>query len=133
MSEIKRGVVMLLQAGDPEISGTIAEGILAGRREATATAGISSGPAGRLPQRGRPLAAEERREIARRVKEAVGNTRTPSDYAMLRFKAEVAYGESVYEPTRLERALEKVLTLYALAVYQVDRFYRREESRWRGN
>ena len=43
MSEIKRGVVMLLQSGDPEISGAIAEGMLAGRAVQRRLYGETSG------------------------------------------------------------------------------------------
>lgn len=131
MSEIKRGAVLLIQAGDPEISGAIAEGMLAGRREATTAARTSSGPAGHLPQRGRLLEAEEAREVARLVKVAIGNTKTPEDYLILCMAAEQEYRTP--RRSELSRAAERLLTAWAMMCYRVREYFRWEESRWRGN
>ena len=137
MSEIKRGAVLLIQSGDPEISGAIAEGILEARREATAAAGTSSGPAGHLPQRGRQegtgegMTEAQRRELARLVKVAIGNTKTPEDYLILCMAAEQEY--CMPRRSELGRAAERLLTAWAMICYRVREYFRWEGSRWRGN
>lgn len=146
MTEGKRyGAVMVLQAGAPEIAGALAEGIMKGRA-ATAAAGTSSGPAGHLPQRGRLFEGERRvveAEIDRQaicegvnapnvdralLRVAVGNHKTPEDYANMRFQAEMAYGEPVDEPTPLRRALDKALVIYAMFVEAVAGAYRAQDK-----
>lgn len=116
MCETKRGYVLLLQGGDAEISGALAEGVLAGR-------------AARLEEDQRRVVSAEldRQAIARDLREAVGNHKTAADYAVMRFDAEVEYGEPVYNPTRLQRFADKLLAVYGLIVYGVAAAYRAQD------
>lgn len=144
MSESKRGVVMILQAGDPEISGAIAEGIMTAR---DAGAGDLIRPAARatFPIGGR-LTEEERRAVEAEIdrqaiaegmnrrsvnkallRVAVGNHKTAEDYQQMLFDAEVAYGESVYEPTPMQQLKEKALIVYAMFVEAVAKAYRAQD------
>ena len=127
---VRRGAVLLIQAGDPEISGAIAEGIMAGRKmsnDLSRPFGAPS-PEGEGLGTGRGLTEAQRREVARGVKEAVGNTKGPEDYALLRFEAELEYGESLYEPGPMARLAEALLGAYALTVYRLHEFFRRERK-----
>lgn len=119
MSEIKRGAVLLIQAGDPEISGAIAEGMLAGRA------------AQRRPC-GEGMTEAKGREVARLVKVAVGNTKTAEDYMILRSAAEQEYRVR-RRGGRLARLAEALLGAYALTVYRLHEYFNWEGSRWRGN
>ena len=146
MRENKRGVVMLIQAGDPEICEPIKAGILAGREKAkedlirpASRATIPTGErllegetAGERPDeaRGAVAAGADRRELAKLVRVAVGNTKTAEDYMILRAAAAQEYRvRSAGGP--VGRLAEALLGAYALAVYQVNRFFAWEESRWR--
>ena len=146
MSESKRGVVMLLQAGDPEITGAIAEGIMAGRSVAApGTSSVTALPC-HLPQRGR-LNAEQietvEAEIDRQAIEeamnrpqvqrsllrvAVGNSKTKEDYAMLSFEAEMDYGENLYEPGWWDKIADKALGIYGLFVYALHNVNRAQDK-----
>ena len=111
MSDIKRGAVVLIQAGDPEISGAIAEGIMQARATAQ-DAGVLTG--------------ERRRQVARLVKVAVGNTLTAEDYMILRAAAEQDYAEHVRGP--LARLLDRAIDIYGLFVYAVSEAFRAQEK-----
>ena len=121
MSEIKRGAVILTQSGDPEITGAIAEGILAGR---AAQRRLNGGT-------GEGMTEAQRRELARLVKVAVGNTKTPEDYLILCMAAEQEY--RMPRHSELSRAAERLLTAWAMICYRVREYFRWEGSRWRGN
>lgn len=120
MAEIRRGIAMLLlTAGDPEISGALADGIMAVRLPAA-----------------RPLTHEEAKvvsaemerqkivdwqEVAHQMRVAMH--REPVDYAGLAYDAEVQYGESLYAPGVLGKIGEKLLVGYALIVLAFDRLF----------
>ena len=120
MCETRRGYVMLLQGGDPEISGALKDGALEGR-------------ARRLNERERATVASEidrqetaRHAAARGVKIAIGRNLGPDDYAIMRAAAEQDY--RIRAPGPLLRA---ALGLYGLAIYMGLRFMDWEEKRWR--
>lgn len=120
MSESKRGVVMLLQAGDTEITGAIAEGILAAR---------SARAEALTPEQIGTVEAEiDRQEIERALlRVAVGNSKTAEDYAMMRFEADVEYGESLIEPGWWNRIADKALGIYGLFVCAVAGAFRAQD------
>lgn len=173
MSESKRGVVMLIQAGDPEITGAITEGIMTARgaengdlirpasgaalvNQRLPTSAVSPERRNRQTQRGAALRAtfpiggrlteEERRaveaEIDRQAIEeamnrpqvqrsllrvAVGNSKTSEDYAMLRFEADMKWGESLYEPGWWDRIADKALGIYGLFVWALAGAYKSQD------
>ena len=128
MSTTKMGAVMLIQAGDAEISGALASGAMAGRAQ-------------RLNERERGIVEAEidRQAIerdtgtdwsaaARGVKIAIGRNLGADDYAMMRFEADVAYGEPVDYPTPMERVGAWLLKGYALAVYLIAAAYHAQDG-----
>ena len=122
MSDVRRGYVLLIQGGDPELSGALKGGVMTAldarkRREGK--------PA---EARGRRLTAEERAEVARRVKREIGNTKDATDYALMRTAAEQEYRPTV--PGPLRRAARAALGVYGLAIYMATQFIAWEESRW---
>lgn len=110
----RRGTAMLLlTAGDPEISGALADGIMAVRL-----------PAARPlePEQARVVSAEmDRQKVAELLRVAMH--REPVDYAGLAYDAEVAYGESLYAPGLLGKIGEKLLVGYALIVLAFERLF----------
>ena len=140
----RRGYAMLLTAGDPEISGALAEGIMAARvPTANSLSQATPDNSLKLPQSGlRPasslgegaltggLTAEQvqvveaeidRQKIADLMRVAMH--REPVNYAQRAFDAEVEYGESLYERGPLERLGEKLLVVYALVVMAFERLF----------
>ena len=118
MAEIRRGYAMLIQGGDSEISGALADGIMAVRQpmanSLSHAARASSLGEGALTKEQRETVSAEidRQKIADYLRVAMH--REPVDYAALAFDAEMRYGESVYEPGPLKRAAEKMLVGWAL-------------------
>lgn len=126
--------MLLLTAGDAEISTALADGIMAVRgsgdlirldAERRATFPIG----GRLGE-ARPLTHEEaqvvsaemdRQKVAELLRVAMH--REPVDYAHLAYDAEVQYGESLYEPGVLGKIGEKLLVGYAMVVLAFDRLF----------
>lgn len=123
MSDIKRGAVLLIQAGDPAISGALMDGVMAGRAARLDAEQIKTVEAEIDRQ---AIKQGVNRPAVQRslLRVAVGNTKTAAEYAQLLFEAEVAYGESVYEPTRLQRALDKAMVIYAMFVEAVSSAHR---------
>lgn len=115
--------MLLIQGGDPELSGALKDGVMtaldarARSHERTAEA------------HGRRLTAEERAEVARQVKKAIGNTKDARDYAILRTAAEQEYRPAM--PGPLRRAARAALGVYGLAIYMAAQFMRWEERQWR--
>jgi hypothetical protein len=97
--------------GDPEISGAIAEGMLA-----TST----------LLGRQEGLTAAQRREIARLVKVAIGNTKTPEDYTILCMAAEQEYRTP--RRTELHRAAELLLVGWTMMCYGIARAFKAQDK-----
>lgn len=115
MAENRRGYAVLITAGDPGISGALADGIRAAR----------------LP-RAEPLEAEQIRTVKAEIdiqKAAdclrVAMHREPVDYAGLTFDAEMAYGESLYNPGPLREIGKKLLVAYAIVVLAFERLFER--------
>ena len=135
MAEIRRGTAMLLlTAGDPEISGALADGIVAVRgtgdlirldaeRRATFPNGGRLGEAKPLNhEEAQVVSAEmDRQKIAELLRVAMH--REPVDYAHLAYDAEVAYGESLYAPGLLGKIGEKLLVGYALIVLAFEKLF----------
>jgi hypothetical protein len=59
---------------------------------------------------------------------AVGNTKGAKDYAMMRFEAEMAYGESVDNPSPLRRLFDKALGIYGLFVCAVSGAFKAQDK-----
>lgn len=110
----RRGTAMLLlTAGDEQISSALASGIMAVRL-----------PAARPlePEQARVVSAEmDRQKVAELLRVAMH--REPVDYAGLAYDAEVQYGESLYAPGLLGKIGEKLLVGYALIVLAFDRLF----------
>ena len=118
MSENKRGAVLVIQAGDEQIVEALTDGIMAGRAARLEAAQIET------------VQAEiDRQEVQRALlRVAVGNTKSAKDYAMMRFEAEMAYGESVDNPSPLRRLFDKALGIYGLFVYALHSANRAQEK-----
>lgn len=125
---MKRGTVMLIQQGDPEITGAIVEGMMAGRSvSATETSSVTASPC-HLPQRGR-LSGEQievveaeidrQKILADLVRVATGNTKTPEDYQIMVTKARGDYQRLTRPAGPLRRFARRALGLYGLVVYSV--------------
>ena len=122
MSEVKRGYVVMIQGGDPEISGAIAEGIKAGMGAEL----IRPGERGRLLE----IRKDDWDELAKLVKVAIGNTKTCEDYAILRAAAEQEY--RMPQLSQLRRVRERLLAIYALAWFNIREYFNWEGAKWRG-
>lgn len=142
MSAAKRGTVVLMQRGDPEISGAIAQGMLAARARVTAAAGTSSDPASRATfPRGEGLGLQLPREqmeiveaeidrqhiVASLVRVAVGNDRTPEDYSLMVTKVRGDCARYSRAPGPVGRALRWVLGWYGLLCWAVAGAYHSQE------
>ena len=126
MGETRRAAVILIQRGDPEISAAIAEGLLAGKARAAAEAV----PVHLEGETGEPweqievvsAEADRRRTVARLVKIAVGNDKTPEDYRHMIVKAR---GDYVFRPySRLGGTL---LLAWAMICQGIRRAYRAQD------
>ena len=133
---MKRGTVMLIQRGDPEITGAIVEGIAAAR----GTTSSDLAALGHLPPKGMAshtlkgkargaLTGEQieivQAEIDRQkiladlVRVATGNTKTPEDYQIMVTKARGDYQRLTRPAGPLRRFARRALGLYGLVVYSV--------------
>ena len=149
MCEIKRGYAMLIQGGDPEISGALADPLRErleqlGEGDLIRPASRATFPTGgRLLGDERPgrLLGDERTgrllegegtnwsEVAKLVKVAVGNMKSAEDYAILR-----AAAEQEYRPPRtseLQRVRERLLAVYALTWMRLQTMFDWEGQKWR--
>ena len=128
MSE-RRGTVMLIQRGDPEITGAIVEGMMAGRSvSATETSSVTGFAGATFPTGGRLSGAQievvqaeiDRQKIlADLVRVATGNRNTPEDYEILITKARGDYQRLTRPAGPLRRFARRALGLYGLVVYSV--------------
>ena len=125
MCEARRGYVVLLQGGDPEISGALAAGTLTaiearGDEEPHPALRATFPTGGRLAgdeaAEGRPSETEpvDWGEVAKLVRVAVGNTKTQEDYLIMRAAAEQEY--SVRRGGTLRRLAEALTVAYGLIV-----------------
>ena len=120
----KRGYVVLIQGGDAEISGAIADGM---RRANEGRGTISSVTPPPLEQVEVVEAEIDRQRIQRALlRVAVGNTNTAEDYAAMLTKARGDYAVT-RRPGPLGRLGEQLLKLYALAVLAVSAAYRAQD------
>ena len=149
---------MLIQGGDPEISGALADPLRArleqlGEGDLIRPASRATFPTGgrllgderpgRLLGDERPgrLLGDERpgrllegegtnwSEVAKLVKVAVGNMKSAEDYAILR-----AAAEQEYRPPRtseLQRVRERLLAVYALTWMRLQTMFDWEGQKWR--
>ena len=107
--------MLLLTAGDPEISGALASGMLAVRLPAAKPL---------EPEQAQVVSAEmDRQKIAELLRVAMH--KEPVDYAGLAYDAEVQYGESLYAPGVLGKIGEKLLVGYAMIVLAFERLFER--------
>lgn len=111
----RRGYAMLIQGGDPQIREALAEPLKARLKQL------------RPPEPAKPPV--DWAKVARRVKVAVGNTKGAEDYAILRAAAEQEY--RMPELTRLARARERLLAVYALAWLSLKEYFNWEGQKWR--
>ena len=109
----RRGYALLIQAGDREISGALASGIMAARLSEA-----------------KPLPMEQARIVSAEFdpdKTAdllrVAMHREPVAYAAKAFDAEMQYGESVDDPGPVKRACEKMLVGWARGVMGFERLF----------
>ena len=117
MAEIRRGTAMLLlTAGDKEISTALANGILAVRLPMAKPF---------EPHEAQAVSAEIRRQrefdlkdVARKLRQEMHPE--PVDYAMKVADAELDYGEPLCVPGPLERFGARLLLGYALVVLAFD-------------
>ena len=141
----RRAAVILIQRGDPEISGAIAEGMLAARARVTAAAGTSSVSAGALPPsppgegfwKAKPLKPEQievveaeidrQHIVASLVRVAVGNDRTPEDYSLMVTKVRGDCARYTRAPGPVGRALRRLLGWYGLLCWAVAGAYHSQE------
>lgn len=83
---------MIVKAGRADFADAAVDGIMAGREKRLEEARDEGGPHPALratfPIGGRLLEGTKRREVAHLVKVAVGNTKGPEDYAIMRAAAE---------------------------------------------
>ena len=106
--------MLLLTAGDKEISMALADGMLAVRLPMAKPLGHEEAEA---------VSAEmDRQRIAERLRNEMHPV--PVDYAAKAFDAEDRYGESLYEPGVWEKVGKAMLVLYALAVLGFERLFR---------
>lgn len=112
MNEPKRGTVIMIQRGDPEITGAIVEGIAAARGT---TAAALTGEQIEVVE----AEIDRQKILADLVRVATGNTNTPEDYQMLITKARGDYQRLTRPAGPLRRLARRMLGLYGLIVYSV--------------
>ena len=146
MSEQRRATVVLIQRGDPEIAG-----VMAGRREAaertatevvraSRTSSVSGEAAATFPTGGRlwedrgavesveivTVQRDKWRRVARQVRVAVGNTKTPEDYRLMIVKARSEYAIRC-RSGKLHTVAGKLLLAWALLWQGIRRAYQAQD------
>lgn len=133
---------MLIRGGDAEISGALASGIMAVRGtedlirlDAERRSTFPNG--GRLGE-AKPLETDQIQVVKTDldIQRAADLLRVamhpePVDYAGKMFDAEMAYGESLYEPGVLKRMADRITFGVAVVVMAFESFTRWEERKWR--
>ena len=113
--------MILLQSGDPEISGALAGGILAARARR----------AGALPSEQIEVVEAEidrQRIQTALLRVAVGNHKSAEDYAALVTKARGDYGQTRRPPGTARKVGKKLLGLYGLLCYTLAQIYKSQEK-----
>ena len=151
MSEQRRATVVLIQRGDPEIAGSLMAGVMAGRSEAaertatevvraSRTSSVSAEGAATFPTGGRlwedrgavesveivTVQRDKWRQVARQVRVAVGNTKTPEDYRLMIVKARSEYAIRC-RSGKLHTVAGKLLLAWALLWQGIRRAYRAQD------
>ncbi len=111
MSEKRRGVVMIVRRGDPEITGAIMEGIERGsptRTSSVTACGRATFPRG------------EGNDTARRL---AMMRHTPEEWRQMTEDARVVYGGQRYRP----RWVERLLVAWAMLCYGIGQAYRAQD------
>lgn len=122
MTDIKRGTVILITAGDPEITRPIADGIMAGRAARLSAEQIRTVEAEIDRQ---AIAADfDSAAVARRMRVAMHPE--PVDYAGKIEDARAEYAPSAL-PRWLRKALEKLLIGYAIAALAIVAAFRAQD------
>ena len=129
MAVTRRGYMMLLTAGDEDISSALAEGAMAARLRMAIPLPSAAMPLPPSPE-GEGKAEPDWGKVANQLRVAMH--REPVDYAGLMFDAEMRYGESVYVPGPLARLAKTMLIGWAMLTLEAIRFFEWEERRWRG-
>lgn len=140
MSEQRRAAVMLIQRGDPEIAGALMAGVMAGKgvaAEVDRATRTSSDPgeAGATFPRGEgygesveivTVQRDKWRRVARQVRIAVGNDKTPEDYRLMIIKARGDY--AIHRRTGPAHAVaRKLLLAWALLWQGIRQAYRAQD------
>ena len=139
----RRGYVVLIRHGDPEISGGIAEGIMRAREQGNdgdlirQRSALPPSPTGEgrgdeaPPPREQVEVVEaeiDRQRIQRALlRVAVGNTNTAEDYANMTTKARGDYGIDARPRGPLRRLGAALLGAYALIVLGIAAAYRAQD------
>ena len=111
----RRAAVILIQRGDPEISGAIAEGMLAARQLPREQVEIVEAEIGR------------QHIVASLVRVAVGNDKTPEDYSLMMTKVRGDCARYSRAPGPIGRALRRLLGWYGLLCWAVAGAYHSQE------
>ena len=141
--EPRRGAVILIQRGDPEIAGAIARGLLEGKAAAEGTPhpsaraltpspqgeGFWEGAQGEPPREQVEIVSAEAdhwRTVAKLVRVAVGNTKTPEDYEIMLIRAKGRYGMT-HLPGPVRVVAGKMMLAWALLWQGIRRAYRAQD------
>ena len=115
MSAARRGTVVLMQSGDREITGAIAEGMLAARELTAEQIGVVE-------------AEIDRQHVeASLLRVAVNNFKTPEDYRLMTIKLRGDCARYFRPPGTLRRLGRRILGLYGLLVYALAMAYRSQD------
>lgn len=120
MTDIKRGTVLLIQAGSPEITRPIADGIMAGRA-ARLNAGERQTVEAEIDRQAIAEAFDSR-AVAHQMRVAMHPE--PVDYKAKIADARLDYAVPAPPSGGLRRLLEKALIIYAMFVEAVAAAYR---------
>ena len=123
MAETKRGMAMLMTSGDPEISGALADGILAAKAL--------------LPM---PVETEEAAIIRKRATEALRridmryrrSEDDDDDIEARILKARENYATPIRKPSLFRMIGDKMLGIYARAVIKIHDYFDFRNDRWVG-
>jgi len=144
VSETRRAMVTIIQQGDPEIAGALVAGVMAGRAEAERRGATSSGTAGAVPPSpkgegfweadGQPaesveivtVTADKWKRVARQVRVAIGNTKTPEDYRLMIVRARCEYAVHRHTGPAYTVA-RKLLLAWVMLCQAMRRAYRAQE------